>query len=116
MTAAAKATISWEAFEAVELRVGTVLRVEPNPKAKKPAYILQIDFGPYGVKTSSAQLTQNYSAADLVGTQVVGVLNFEPKRIAGVLSEVLVVGALSADQGVVLLRPTHPVENGAPLG
>ena len=81
-----------------------------------PAYVLRIDFGPAGIKASSAQITANYEPADLVGKQVVAVLNFEPKRVAGVKSEVLVLGAVSEDKGVVLLEPSFPVEDGARIG
>ena len=104
--------IDFDHFLGVEIRTGTVLEATLNPKARVPAYVLRIDFGTAGMKTSSAQLTRNYEAADLVGKQVVAVLNFEPKRIAGVKSEVLVLGAVSDDHGVVLLEPSFPVENG----
>ncbi len=108
--------LTWEAFERVEMRIGTVLSAEPNPKANKPAYVLQVDFGEAGIKTSSAQLTRNYTPEQLVGMQVVGVLNFAPKRIAGVKSEVLILGALCDDNGVVLLTPTKGVRNGSRIG
>ncbi len=98
------------------MRVGRVLTCVPNPEAKKPAYILTIDFGVAGVRTSSAQLTRNYQPDDLIGTQVVAVLNFPVKRIAGVKSEVLVLGALSEANDVVLLRPSMDVENGSRIG
>ncbi len=105
--------IDYSAFEAVDIRVGRVTACEPNPKAHKPAYVLTIDFGPdVGLKTSSAQLTVHYTAEALVGRQVVAVVNFEPKRIAGVKSEVLVLGVPDEDGAVVLLQPTHD----APLG
>jgi tRNA-binding protein len=116
METSPKPTISFADFEQVQLCVGTILTATPNPKAKKPSYIITADFGPHGVKTSSAQLTQNYSADDLIGKQIVAVLNFPPRRIADVSSEVLIVGALCPDNGVVLLHPSKPVQNGAPLG
>jgi tRNA-binding protein len=106
-------TIGFEHFLGVEIRAGTIVEATINPKARVPAYVLRIDFAQYGVKTSSAQITANYTPEDLVGKQVVAVLNFEPKRIAGVKSEVLVLGAVSADRGVVLLEPSFAVENGA---
>ena len=104
--------IDFAHFMGVEIRAGTVLEAELNPKARVPAYRLAIDFGPFGVKTSSAQITANYGADELVGRQVVAVLNFPPKRVAGVKSEVLVLGAVSDEHGVVLLEPTFAVENG----
>jgi tRNA-binding protein len=106
-------TISWDQFAAVDIRVGRVLTAEPNPKAHKPAVILTIDFGAeLGVKTSSAQLTVHYTPEQLVGRQVIAVVNFEPKRVAGVKSEVLVLGLPDEDGAVVLLQPTEDV----PLG
>ena len=104
--------ISFDDFLKVEIRTGTVLEARLNEKAHKPAYVLTIDFGPEGIKTSSAQLTKNYQPEDLVGLQVVAVLNFPVKRIAGVKSEVLVLGAMSSETDVVLLTPTQAVENG----
>jgi len=108
--------IGFDDFLAVEMRTGTIVEATPNPKARVPAYVLRIDFGAAGVKTSSAQITANYQAQDLVGRQVVAVLNFEPKRVAGVKSEVLVLGAVSENRGVVLIEPTFAVENGARIG
>lgn len=109
-------TISWEDFEKVDMRIGTIISASLNEKAAKPAYILEVDFGELGIKTSSAQITRNYTPEQLVGMQVMAVVNFPVKRIAGVKSEVLVMGALSASDGVVLMTPTQPVENGARLG
>jgi tRNA-binding protein len=108
-------TIEWQDFERVELRVGTVLNAEPNVKARKPAYVLQIDLGPLGLKTSSAQITDHYSAAGLIGKQVLCVCNFAPKSIAGVRSEVLVTGAYDAENRVVLASFEQPLPNGARL-
>lgn len=108
--------IEWEDFEKVDLRTGTITDAEINPDARKPAYILQIDFGTLGHRTSSAQLTQNYKPENLVGKQIVAVMNFPPKRIAGVKSEVLVLGVLSGKHGIVLLEPTFQVEDGSPIG
>jgi tRNA-binding protein len=104
--------IGFEHFLGVEIRTGTIVEAVLNPKARVPAYVLRIDFGEAGMKTSSAQITANYQPADLVGKQVVAVLNFETKRIAGVKSEVLVLGAVSDGKGVVLLEPSFAVENG----
>jgi len=109
--------IDFEDFQRVELATGTIVDARLNEKARQPAYVLNIDFGPgHGEKTSSAQLTQNYSVEDLVGKQIVAVMNFPVKRIAGVKSEVLVIGAVSDTHGVVLLEPSFPVENGAHIG
>ena len=110
------APIEFDDFMKVDMRVGTVISCESNPKARKPAYILAIDFGPLGIKTSSAQITRNYTPEALVGRQVIAVVNFPVKRIAGIPSEVLVLGAYSAEKDVVLLQPTLPVENGSRIG
>lgn len=107
--------ISWKDFEKVELRVGTVVAVERFPEARKPAYKLAIDFGPLGVKRSSAQITDHYAPADLLGRQVLAVVNFPPKRIAGFSSECLTTGVPDEAGRVVLVTPTHPVPNGAKL-
>lgn len=106
--------IEWDDFERVELRVGTVRTATVNPKANRPAYVLGVDLGELGLKTSSAQLTVHYTPDQLVGRQVLCVCNFAPKRIAGVKSEVLVTGAYDA-AGVVLAGFDHPVPNGARL-
>ena len=109
--------IEFDDFERVEMATGTIIEATPNEKARQPAYVLRIDFGPeYGERTSSAQITRNYATADLVGKQVVAVMNFPPKRIAGVRSEVLVLGAVSDRHDVVLLEPSFPVENGSRIG
>ncbi len=106
--------IEFEDFQRVEMATGTIVDARVNDKARMPAYVLTIDFGPeYGERTSSAQITSNYRAEDLVGRQIVAVMNFPPKRIAGVKSEVLVLGAVSDEHGVVLLEPSFPVENGS---
>ena len=105
--------ISFEEFLRVRMITGTIVEARVNPKARVPAFVIEIDFGPQGRKTSSAQLTRNYTPEALVGKQIVAVANFPPKRIAGVKSEVLILGAVSETGGVVLLEPTFPVENGA---
>ena len=105
--------ISWEDFEKVDVRVGKVLETEPFPEARKPTMKLYIDFGPeVGVKGTSAQLTTHYEPNEIVGRQVVAVVNFPPKRIAGFESEVLVLGVPDEEGAVVLLAPDREV----PLG
>ena len=106
---------SWDEFERLQLTVGRVTAVEDFPKARRPAYKLTIDFGPIGERRSSAQLT-HYSKDELIGRQVVCVLGFAPKRIAGFQSEVLVTGAISDAHGVVLLAPDRDVEPGSAVG
>ena len=107
---------AWEEFERLRITVGVVTEVENFPEAKVPAYKLTINFGPdIGTRRSSAQLT-HHAKEELLGRQVVCVLGFEPKRIAGFPSEVLVLGAYSAEHGVVLLRPDRDVEPGSAIG
>jgi tRNA-binding protein len=106
------ALIDLSDFERVEMRVGRVLEAEPFPDARKPAYKLRIDFGPFGVRRSSAQLTAHYRREDLRGKLVIAVTNFPPRQIGPVRSEVLVLGVPDQDGAVVLLEPTLDV----PLG
>ena len=105
-------TISYDDFERVEMRVGRIVRAEPFPEARRPAYRLWIDFGELGVKRSSAQVTAHYSTEELVGRQVVAVTNFPPKQIATFMSEVLVLGVPSEQGEVVLLSPDLEVPEG----
>lgn len=106
--------ISFEDFAKVHIHVGTILTAEVNQKARKPAYVLTIDFGgQFGIKTSSAQIVSNYQVTELVGRQVTAVLNFAPKDVAGVRSEVLVLGILCPKGGTILLTPVARVENGS---
>ena len=109
-------TIDWSDFEKVELRVGTIVEAEEFPEARKPAYKLKVDFGDeVGVRKSSAQITEVYRLDELVGKQVVGVVNFPPKQIGPMRSECLVTGFHRDDGAVVLATPDSPVPNGAKL-
>ncbi len=105
--------IDFEDFQKVEINIGTIVEASLNVKARNPAYVLRIDFGEkLGVKTASAQLTENYQPQDLIGLQVSAVMNFPPMRIAGIKSEVLVLAGVCEDNGTVLLHPSKPIENG----
>jgi tRNA-binding protein len=106
---------SVEGFFQYEIKVGTIVEASVNVKAKKPAFRLMIDFGPYGLKESSAQITDYYQTQSLVGRQIVAVINFPPRRVASVNSEVLVLGAIEESGAVVLLRPDNPVPNGTSI-
>ena len=106
---------TWADFERVGLRAGTIRRVEPFPEARKPAYKLWIDFGAFGIKQSSAQLTELYSPETLLGRQVVCATGLVPKRIGGFKSEVLVTGFARQDGGIVLASLERAVSDGSPL-
>ena len=109
-------TITWQDFENVDLRAGTIIRVEDFPKARKPAFKLWIDFGSeIGVKQSSAQITKRYAKEDLLNKQVLCVVNFPVKQIADFKSEVLTTGFVLPDGEVILASPDFPVENGTKL-
>lgn len=105
-----------EGFFAYDVRVGTVVAARVNAGARRPALVLTLDFGPLGERTTSAQLTRRYTPETLVGRQVVAVVNFPPKRIAGVRSDVLVLGGVLAAGDVVLLAPDAAVPNGTRIG
>ena len=107
--------ITWNDFEKVELRVGTILKVEDYPEAKKPAYKLLIDFGEFGTKKSSAQITKLYKKEELLGKQVICVINFPPKQIGNFISEVLTTGFILDNGEVVLAVPDKKVKNGLKL-
>ena len=109
-------TISWQEFEKIDLRIGTVVEAKLFPEARKPAYIIHVDFGPeVGTLKSSAQITDLYSPDDLVGRQVLGVVNFPKKQIGPVRSECLITGFTQPDGSVVLAQPEQPVANGLKL-
>ena len=109
-------TIVWEDFEKIDLRSGTISKVQTFPKAHKPAYKLWIDFGELGIKKSSAQITVHYNPEELVGKQVITVVNFPPRQIADFISECLVLGVYNEDGSVVLLQPDKTVTNGQKVG
>ena len=109
-------SIGYADFERVDIRVGTVVGAEPNVRARKPAYVLNVDFGPaIGIKKTSAQLTVHYTPESLVGRQVAAVVNFPPKQIGPLMSEVLVLGFPDAEGAVVLVGVDKPVPNGGKL-
>jgi tRNA-binding protein len=109
-------TISFADFETVDIRVGTIIAVDPFPEARKPAFKLRIDFGAeIGVKKSSAQITKHYTVEELMGRQVAAVVNFAPRQIGPFMSEVLTLGFPDADGGVVLIGPTMKVPDGGKL-
>lgn len=107
--------LGWSDFEKVHLCVGTVLSAEGLPNARRPAYVLTIDFGPHGVKRSSAQITVHYTKDELVGRQVVAVINFPPKQVGSVMSECLITGFPDANGDIVLTAVERPLPNGARL-
>ena len=105
--------ITYEDFSKVQIHVGTVLSVKNNEKARQPALVLEIDFGKdIGIKTTSAKITHYYNPENLMGKQIISVCNFPAKNIAGIVSEVLILGAIETDGKVVLLHPSQKVENG----
>lgn len=108
--------ISWADFEKIDIRTGTIVAATAFEKAKKPAYKLKIDFGKEGIKNSSAQITVLYSVNELIGKQVVAVINFPPKQIANFISECLVLGVYNENNDVVLLMPDRQTKNGEKIG
>ena len=108
--------IEWSDFEKIDIRVGTILEINDFPKAKRPAWQLTIDFGELGIKKSSAQITDLYEQQELIGRQVLAVVNFPPKQIANFFSECLVLGVYTDKKEVVLVSPDRRVENGWKLG
>ena len=108
-------TINWGDFEKIEIRVGTILKVEDFPEAKKPAYKLTIDFGEFGIKKSSAQITALYKKEDLIDKQIIGVLNFPPKQIGPFISECLTTGFSDENGNIVLTQPERKIPNGSKM-
>jgi tRNA-binding protein len=108
--------ITWNDFEKIDIRTGTIIEVSDFPQARKPAYQLSIDFGELGVKRSSAQITAHYSKEELLDRQVIAVVNFPPKQIATFISECLVLGVYDENNAVILVQPGIPVKNGMKIG
>ena len=111
-----KEQITYEIFDKVDIRVGTVVSVKKNEKARKPSLVLEVDFGEeIGIKKSSAQITHDYNEGNLKGKQVIGVCNFEEKNIAGIVSQVLILGSIDKEGRVILVHPSQNSENGLPI-
>ena len=111
-----KEQITYDTFDKVDIRIGTVISVKKNEKARKPSLIVEVDFGKeIGIKQSSSQITHYYTEENLVGKQVIGVCNFPEKNIAGVISQFLILGAIEKDGKVVLVHPSQNAENGLPI-
>ena len=108
--------ITWDDFEKVDMRTGTIIEVNDFPKARKPAYKLKVDFGELGIKNSSAQITKFYTKEDLLNRKVIAVVNFPPKQIADFISECLVLGVYDENKDVILLAPERKVTNGMKVG
>ncbi len=108
-----KEQITYDIFDKVDIRIGTVISVKKNEKARKPSLVVEVDFGKdIGIKQSSAQITHYYNEENLMNKQVIGVCNFAEKNIAGIMSQVLILGAIDSDGKVVLLHPSQKTENG----
>ena len=111
-----KEQITYDIFDKVDIRIGTVISVKKNEKARKPSLVIEVDFGKdIGIKQSSAQITHYYNEENLMNKQVIGVCNFAEKNIAGVVSQVLILGAIDSEGKVVLLNPSQKTENGLPI-
>jgi len=108
--------LTWSDFEKIEMRIGTILSAEIFEEVKKPAYKIIVDFGPLGSRKTSAQLTALYKPEELIGKQVVAVVNFPPKQIANMMSECLILGGLGENRDVTLIQPGKKVANGSPIG
>ena len=111
-----KEQITYDVFDKVDIRIGTVISVKKNEKARKPSLVVEVDFGKdIGIKQSSAQITHYYNEENLMNKQIIGVCNFAEKNIAGVVSQVLILGAIDSEGKVVLLHPSQKTENGLPI-
>lgn len=111
-----KPEISWEDFEKLDIRTGTILSATDFPKARNPSYQLEIDFGHIGIKNSSAQITDLYKKEDLIGKQIIAIVNFPKKQIANFFSECLILGIIGENKEVTILSTTLPVKNGLSIG
>ncbi len=107
--------IQFSDFLKVDIRAGTIIKVDDFPEARKPAYKLEIDFGPFGIKRSSAQITRHYTKEDLLGKQIIAVVNFPSKQVGKFMSQVLTLGLPDENESVILLEPTKKVPNGSRL-
>lgn len=116
MTKGDNQNLTWNDFQKVEMRIGTILSAEIFKEARNPAYKMVVDFGEFGTRKTSAQITKLYTPKELVGRQVVAVINFPPKQIATIMSECLVLGGVGDDKEVVLLNPERKVKNGMRVG
>tara|TARA_Y100001970_G_C13985946_1_gene725706 strand:- start:123 stop:464 length:342 start_codon:yes stop_codon:yes gene_type:complete len=111
-----KEQITYEIFDKIDIRLGTVISVSKNEKARKPSLVVKVDFGEkIGIKQSSAQITHFYNEENLIGKQVIGVCNFPEKNIAGIVSQVLILGSIDSEGKVTLLHPSQKAENGLPI-
>ncbi len=111
-----KEQITYDIFDKIDIRVGTVIAVKKNEKARKPSLVIEVDFGKeIGTKQSSAQITHYYDETNLIGKQVIGVCNFPEKNIAGIVSQVLILGSIDKDGKVILVHPSQDSENGLPI-
>lgn len=108
--------ITWNDFEKLNIRTGTIVEIEDFPKARNPSFQLKIDFGPLGIKQSAAQITKHYCKEQLLGKQIVAVVNFPPKQIANYISECLVLGVYAENNDVILLNPDKKTPNGSKIG
>lgn len=111
-----KNTIQWDDFSKIEMRIGTVISCEVSEKARSPAYKMTIDFGEFGIRKTSAQITKLYQPENIIGKQVIAVVNFPPKQIANIMSECLILGGVGKDNEVTLIQPERETENGTKIG
>ena len=109
-------TLTWDDFTKVEMRIGTILSAEVFKEVKNPAYKMQIDFGEFGIKKTSAQITKLYAPKELIGYQIVAVINFPKKQIANIMSECLVLGAVGEQHEITLISPERKIKNGTRIG